>query len=123
MAFKMKGPSLYMKSLDKAPLKETEDEALNTKQTQRSLTRREINKKLKDEKKFQKQQQDQNKTYYTGGNKTKVPNIFSSRAEKEKYLNARDEKAKDKRKEAISRENYKKYTDAGIDPATMKPIN
>ena len=76
---------------------------LNTKQTQKSLTRREINKKLKEEKKFQKGQKGQNKKYSAEGRKTKVPNVFSSRTKKEKYLNTRDESKKDKRGDAMSR--------------------
>jgi len=76
---------------------------LNTKQTQKSLTRREINKKLKEEKKFQKGQKGQNKKYSAEGRKTKVPNVFSSRTKKEKYLNTRDENKKDKRGDAMSR--------------------
>tara|TARA_R110000744_G_scaffold208106_1_gene326807 strand:+ start:100 stop:543 length:444 start_codon:yes stop_codon:yes gene_type:complete len=85
---------------------------LNTKQTQKALTRREINKKLKEEKKFQLEQRGQNKRYGLG----KVPNIFSSRAKKEKYLNARDEHKKDRRSNVMSREDLDRlggtdYTD------------
>ena len=151
MAFKMKGSPIKLGNIaTKSALKQEQktqdhasdianeeevDEIYGHRKDRRGylegVSRKEINKLLKDYEAFDMGKQG---TYRRAldpdkeGNpryseEINIPGKWASKDKKIKYLLTQGKKRRtEMRPEAMSRENYNAYLDAGIDPTTMKPI-